>query len=302
MAQTIGVAILNLVIIAGLAPLAEGVVRRVRAIVHSRKGPPLVQPYYDLAKLLVKEELAPTSGLVWRLAPAVCLGAVLVAALLIPLGPPAPLASAGDIIVFIYFVALSAVAIMLGAFASGNPYAYVGASREMMMMFSVEPVMAIALVTAAVKAHSLTFAGIISYQASAGPSVSMVVAGVAFLLALQAQVGKLPFDIAEAEQEIMEGPFIERSGPSLALFKLAAQAKVLVFSSVLVQVFVPVPRFKLWPADLALNLAGVTVLVLIISLVNAVNPRLRIDQSMAYFSRIVVFVAVAALVFASIGA
>jgi len=57
-----------------------------------------------------------------------------------------------------------------------------------------------------------------------------------------------------------------------------------------------------WPADLAVNLAKVGVLVLLVGLVNAVNPRLRIDQSMAYFSRIVVFVAFAALVFASIGA
>ena len=302
MVQTIGLAALNLAIIVGLAPLAEGVMRRVRAIVHSRKGPPLVQPYYDLAKLLMKEDLAPTRDLVWRLAPALCLGAVLMSGLLVPLGPPAPLASAGDVIAFIYFVALAGAAVMVGAFASGNPYAYIGASREMMMMFSVEPVMAIALITAAVKAHSLTFPDLVSHQAAAGPSVSMVVAGVAFLLALQAQVGKLPFDIAEAEQEIMEGPFIERSGPGLALFKLASYAKVLIFSSLLVQVFVPVPRFHLWPADLALNLIGVTVLVLIIGLVNAVNPRLRIDQSMAYFSRVVVFVAVAALVFASIGA
>jgi formate hydrogenlyase subunit 4 len=301
MVQTIGFAALNLVIIAGLAPLAEGVVRRVRAIVHSRKGPPLIQPYYDLAKLLAKEDLAPTSGLVWQLAPAACLGALLVAALLIPLGPPAPLAWAGDVIAFLYFVALAAVAVMLGAFASGNPYAYIGASREMMMMFSVEPVMAIALITAAVKAHSLTFSGMIAHQAAAGPSVSMVVAGLAFLLALQAQVGKLPFDIAEAEQEIMEGPFIERSGPGLALFKLASYAKVLVFSSVLVQVFVPLPRFSLWPVNLALNLAAVTVLVLIIGLVNAVNPRLRIDQSMAYFSRVVIFVAFGSLIFAAIG-
>lgn len=300
--ETIGLAVLNLVVIAGLAPLAEGVVRKVRAIVHSRKGPPLTQAYLDLAKLFAKEDLAPTTGLVWRLAPAVCLGATLTAALLAPLGPPPPLSGSGDIIAFLYLMALAAVAIMLGAFASGNPYAYVGASREMMMVLSVEPVMAIALITAAVKAHALTFPGIVDYHAAAGPSVSMVVAGVAFLLALQAQVGKLPFDIAEAEQEIMEGPFIERSGPGLALFKLAAHARMLLYSSVLVQVFVPLPRFGLWVADLALNLAAVTALVLLIAFVNAVNPRLRIDQSMGYFSRIVVFVALAGLVFASIGA
>ncbi len=276
--------------------------RRLRAIVHSRKGPPLIQPYLDLLKLLAKEDLIPQAGILWQLGPPLCLGAVLMAALLTPLGPPPPLAFAGDAIVFLYFIALAGVAIMLGAVACGNPYAYVGASREMMMIFSVEPVMAIAVVTAAVKAGSLSFPDMVASYAAAGPSVSMVVAGVAFLLALQAQVGKLPFDIAEAEQEIMEGPFIERSGPGLALFKLAAYAKLLIFGSILVQVFVPLPRFGFWIANLAVNLVGVGVLVLVVGLVNAVNPRLRIDQSMSYFSRIVVFVAVAGLVFASIGA
>jgi len=302
MAQTIALAVLNLIVIVALAPLAEGIMRKLRAIVHSRKGPPLIQPYLDLMKLLAKEDLAPTAGLVWQLAPALCLGAVLMAALFTPLGPDPPLAFAGDVIAFIYFVALAGVAIMLGAFASGNPYAYVGASREMMMIFSAEPVMAIALVTAAVKAHSLRFPDLVAHSAAVGPSVSMVVAAAAFALALQAQVGKLPFDIAEAEQEIMEGPFIERSGPGLALFKLASYAKLLIFGSVLMQVFIPWPRFGFWPADLALNFAKVGVLVLVVGLVNVVNPRLRIDQSMAYFSRIVVFVAVAALVFATIGA
>ncbi len=301
MAQIIGLAVLNLVLVVGLAPLAEGIMRRIRAVVHSRKGPPLIQPYLDILKLLAKEDLVPEGGVLWQVGPPLCLGAVLLAALLTPLGTPPPLAFAGDAIVFIYFIALAGVAIMLGAFASGNPYAYVGASREMMMIFSVEPVAVIALVTAAVKAQSFSFPQMISSYAAAGPSVSMVVAAIAFLLALQAQVGKLPFDIAEAEQEIMEGPFIERSGPGLALFKLASYAKLIIFGSILVQVFLPW-HFGMWAADLALNLVGVAVLVVIVGFVNAVNPRLRIDQSMSYFSRIVVFVAIAGLVFASIGA
>src|SRR4030065_255527 len=173
-----------------------------------------------------------------------------------PLAPPPPPAFAGDAITFLYFIALAGVAIMLGAFACGNPYAYVGASREMMMILSVEPVAAIALVTAAGKAGSLSFPEMIASYGASGPSVSMVVAGIAFLLALQAQVGKLPFDIAEAEQEIMEGPFIERSGPGLALFKLASYAKLIIFGSILVQVFLPW-HFGMWAADLALNFVGV---------------------------------------------
>jgi formate hydrogenlyase subunit 4 len=191
---------------------------------------------------------------------------------------------------------------MLNAFACASPYAYIGASREMMMIFSVEPVMAVALVTAALKAGSLTFPDLVAHYAESGASVSMVVAGVAVLLALQAQSGKLPFDIAEADQEIMEGPLIERSGPGLALFRLASWAKFLVFASVLVQVFVPWPRAEFWPINLAVNLASISVLVVLVGLVNAVNPRLRIDQSMSYFARVVVFVALAGLVFATIGA
>ena len=302
MSETLGFAVLNIVLVVGLAPLAEGVMRRVRAIVHSRKGPPLIQPYLDLLKLLAKEDLRPSTGLLWRMAPALCLGATLTAALLVPLGPPPPLAFGGDVIVFLYFTALAGVALMLNAFACSNPYAYVGASREMMMILSVEPVMAVALVTAALKAGSLTFPDLIAHHAQSGASVSMVVAGVAVLLALQAHSGKLPFDIAEADQEIMEGPLIERSGPGLALFRLAAWAKFLIFASVLVQVFVPWPRSGFWPVNLAVNFASISVLVLLVGLVNAVNPRLRIDQSMSYFARIVVFVALAGLVFATIGA
>jgi len=70
MSETLGLALLNLALVVGLAPLAEGVMRRVRAIVHSRKGPPLIQPYLDLLKLLVKEDLRPTTGLLWQIAPA----------------------------------------------------------------------------------------------------------------------------------------------------------------------------------------------------------------------------------------
>jgi formate hydrogenlyase subunit 4 len=307
MAQTIGLAIVNLVILVGLAPLADGLLRKLRATLHSRKGPPITQPYTDLLKLLGKEDLTPQGavgfgGLVWKTAPALCLGAVMVAALFVPLVEAPPLNLAGDLIVFLYLLGLAAVAIALAGFACGNPYAYVGSSREIMMVMTAEPVMAIALVAIAVKAHSLTFGGLVAHQAL-GPSVSGVIAALAFLLALQANVGKLPFDIAEAETEIMDGPFIERSGPGLALFRLAAQAKTLIFTFVMVAVFVPWPRIEgMLLLNSLLNLAKVGVVLILVEVANVANPRLRIDQSMVYFSRVVVFVAVVALVFAVMGA
>jgi formate hydrogenlyase subunit 4 len=300
-ASTIFQIALSLIILIGLAPLAEGLLRKLKAIIHSRKGPPIIQPYLDIAKLLVKEDLTPSASWIWRMTPALCLGATTVVALLTPIGGPPAFGFAGDIIVFVYFASLAAVAIILGAFASGNPYAYVGGSREMMMMLSVEPVMVIALAVGAIKAQTLTFGGIMSSPETAGASISMAVAGIAFLLALQAQVGKLPFDIAEADQEIMEGPFIERSGPGFALFRWAMHAKLMIFSAVLVSVFLPWPHVASAGLSMLLTLVKMAVVLTLVGVADVVNPRLRIDQSMGYYARIIVFFAVGALVFAILG-
>ncbi len=294
-------AILAVVVFVGLAPLAEGLLRKLKAIVHSRQGPPIIQPYLDLAKLLIKEDLAPCTNWIWRMAPALCLGGTIVLALFTPLGVRPAFGFSGDILVFIYLAAIPSIAIILGAFASGNPYAYVGGSREMMVMLSVEPVMSIALLVAAIKAQSLTFAGILE-RSAVEPSISMGVAGLAFLLALQAQVGKLPFDMPEAEQEIMEGPFIERSGPGLALFRWAMHARLMIFTALLVSIFIPWPHVANAGLAMLLTLAKMAVVLALVGVVDVVNPRLRIDQSMAYYARIVVFVAVGALIFAIVGA
>ncbi len=283
-----------------LSPLLEGVIRKVRARIHSRQGPPIRQPYLDLLKLLGKEDLRPTRSLVFRAAPVLLMAAVLLVALLIPMGAGAPLGQWSDVIVLLYVMTMAAVAIMMAAFASGSPYAYVGASREMMMVLTTEPVVAIALIVAALKSGTLLLDGIVGWQLAHPPSISMVLAGAAFFLALQAQVGKLPFDIAEADQEIMGGPFIELSGPRLALVRWSFHMRLLLFSVLLVQVFLPWPDLGAAALNMALTLAKAFVVVLLVGLIDVVNPRLRIDQSMTYFARVIIF-ALAALPFTMIG-
>jgi len=292
--------VVNVVVALLLAPLYEGIMRKLRAALHSRKGPPITQPYWDLAKLLGKEDLRSARGALYTLTPALTLGAVLTLALFVPMGARPPLGMAGDIIVVIYVTAMSAVLLMLTAFAGGGPYASVGGSREMMMLLTVEPVMAVALLVGAVKARTLAVSGIVSWQAAHGPTLSTVIAGVAFFLALQAQAGKLPFDVPEADQEIMGGPLIEQSGPRLALFRWALWSKQLVLTVLLVELFVPWPRLGIFPADLALTLLKALVVLLLVALVEVVNPRLRIDQAMGYYMR-VAFSSLAALAFAVIG-
>jgi formate hydrogenlyase subunit 4 len=218
----------------------------------------------------------------------------------VPLGAAPPLAFAGDLIVLIYVAATSAVLLILTAFASSSPYAVVGGSREMMLLLTVEPVLAIALVAGAVKAGTLSVGGIAAWNAGHGPSISMAIAAVALFLALQAQAGKLPFDIPEADQELMGGPLIEQSGPRLALFRWSLWAKQLVFAVLLVQVFLPWPHAGIVPVDVVLTLVKALVVLVLVGVVDVVNPRLRIEQAMGYYMRVALS-ALSALAFAVIG-
>jgi len=292
--------LLNVAIALLLSPLYEGVLRKVRAAIHSRIGPPITQPYWDLLKLLGKEDLRSGGGAVYASLPPLVLGSLLLLATLVPMGAAAPLSFAGDMIAVLYVAAMSSVLVMLNAFASGSPYAYVGSSREMMMALSVEPILAIALTVGAFKAGTLALGGMVAFQVQNGPSISMTIAGLAFFLALQAQSGKLPFDIAEADQEIMGGPLVEQSGPRLALLRWAMWTKQLVLAFLLVEVFLPWPRFGILPADLAASGVKVLVVLLLVAVVDVVNPRLRIDQAMGYYVRVALS-SLSALAFAVIG-
>jgi formate hydrogenlyase subunit 4 len=292
--------LVNIALVLLLAPFFEGVMRKLKAVIHSRQGPPITQPYYDLLKLLGKEDLRVTPGALYYMAPMLAFGSLLVVAVITPFGGGKnPLN--GDVVMWLYFLGFSAVAMMLAAFSSQNPYAYVGAGRKMMMLLTAEPVIVVSLVAAGVKAGSLQLPDIISWQLNHGVTISMVIAAVAFFLALQANIGKLPFDIAEAETEIMEGPFIEQSGPRLALFKMTMYGKQMIFASVFAQVFVPWPKgLQMFPLGIVSNLAKVLVVMLLVGVIDSVNPRLRIDQSMNFFAR-VVFISLAALAFAAAG-
>ena len=298
--MSVGTALVNGLVVLLLAPLFDGVVRKVKAVVHSRKGPPLTQTYIDIFKLLGKEDLRCTGSVIFRFAPAIVLAAFLVVATLTPMGARPQTGFGADMITWIYFMTLGAAAIILMAAASGNPFSKAGGAREIMIMLSVEPVIVAALLTAAIKSESLRLSDMVSWNIANGPTVSMVGAGIAFFLMLQAILGKLPFDIMEAESEIIDGPLMEQSGPNLALLKTALLVRQLVFSFLLVQIFVPWPVLNPWPLAVAAALGKVLVLFVLAAVIEAVSPRLRIDQAMLYMGK-VLFVGWAAVTFAIIG-
>lgn len=296
----IALSLLNVAVALLLSPLYEGVLRKLKATLHSRIGPPINQPFLDTLKLLGKEDLRTARGVLYGAAPALSLASVLLLAMLVPMGGAPPLGFAGDIVVIVYVAAMSAVLLILTGYASGSPYASVGGSREMMTLLTVEPVVAVALVVGAMKAQTLSAGGILAWNAENGPSISMILAGFTLFLAVQAQAGKLPFDIPDADQEIMGGPLIEQSGPRLALFKWTLWAKQLLFAVLLVELFFPWPRVGILPVDLLITLVKVLVVLVLVAVVDVVNPRLRIDQAMRYYLG-VAFTSLAALAFAVIG-
>lgn len=271
------------------SPLIEGVMRKVKATIHSRKGPPIVQPYLDLAKLLVKEDLSSGAGAIGRLAPAAAFGATLAAAFLVPIGVAAPAGEAGDLFLFVYLITLSSACIIAGGLAQASPFSHIGSTREMMMVVTVEAVLIITLITAALTGRTAILTGLVALPLR----VSMLVAGFCYLFAMQAVLGKLPFDIPEAEQEIMEGALIEYSGPSLALLKWTFYMRQLLFGSLFVSLFAGWPRLGLSGLPgavlgMCLTYVGVLVLGLLVVLVDATNPRLRIDQSLRFFAGLIV--------------
>jgi len=275
----------NVLLFLLLAPLFEGVMRRITARVQSRQGPPIVQPYYDLFKLLGKERINSAGNWAFKLAPLAALASILAVVSLVPFGSRVnALGGRVDAITVVYLLTLGGVSVLLGALASRNTFAAIGASREMVTMVMVEPVLAMTLILGAVRTHSLGLGPAVFSTAGAGFSLSTGVMLVAYLLALQAFVAKQPFDIPEAEIEILEGPFIEYSGPDYGMFRIYMMMKQMFYAWLFVAVFIPIGRTGLYPLNILLQLLGTLVVFVVIALVGSTNPRLRIDQAVKIYA------------------
>jgi len=297
--------ILSVVIVVVLGLATSWVDRKVTALVQARVGPPWYQPVADIAKLLGKETLVPENsrGMGFILAPlagfaAACAAAgVLVGSLLIGRG------FIGDIIVLLYLLTIPAVALVLGACASGSPVSVVGASREMKMLLSYELPLLVVVVTALVRAGgTLQLSALVAYQAEHGWllwSASGVIGFAVALVSMQAKLGLVPFDAPEAEQELMGGVIAEYSGPPLALYELTRHMLLFMLPVLLCVLFLGGLSFDGLSAFWSV-LKYVVVLVLVV-LIRNTNPRLRIDQIMKLFWGPVAALAIAGLVLAALG-
>ncbi|MBN2352922.1 MAG: NADH-quinone oxidoreductase subunit H [Spirochaetales bacterium] len=256
--------------------------RKVTARVQYRKGPPLLQPVYDVVKLLGKETILPKRGnpFVFAAAPLLGLASSSIVAVMLMIQPLVASSFVGDLIVVVYLLTLPSLALVIGGAASGNPLASQGVSREIKLMLGYELPFLIVVALAVYKAgFRIDLEGLSG--ASAPLSVSGVIAFIIALFCVQAKLGFPPFDVAEAETEIMSGTYIEYSGPLLAVFKITQAVLLFTLPVFLITVFWGGIRFVgldiFWFA-----LKYVVILVLIIVIKNT-NPRIRIDQALKFF-------------------
>lgn len=285
--SNIAAGVLNVALVLLVAPLGQGLLRKVTARIQSRQGPPLLQPYFDLLKLLGKEDIeAGEIPLMQRFVSWLSLASVLAVASLVPMGFGALMNDAGDVLVLVYLLTLCSVCTLLAGLAAGSTYSLIGISREMMTMITLEPLFAVAVIVGALHAHSLRLDAVLngSVYFAAGSPWSGIIMAVIMLLAFQAFVQRVPFDICEAETELMEGALMEYSGPKLALFKYAQMIKLIIYSALFVGLFIP------WGSSAPLPLAflffwiKIFVLVLLVTAVAATHARYRIDQAIRYFA------------------
>ncbi len=303
------IALIQAIVVMAIAPLVSGIARVIRAKMHTRKGPSIFQDYYDIAKLFKRQDVHPKdSSFVHRITPALYLGVMLVLAMGIPMftaWSPVPLL--GDIFLIIYLMALARFFFSLASMDTADAYAGVGGLRELLVGVLVEPTMILALFVCAICIGS-TNVGIMSQSVSLGAfssPIAVALAGVAFAFACYVELGKLPYDMAEAEQEIQEGLLQEYSGPSLAMLHIAMPMKQIIVVSWFVGIFLP------FGSSLDMSIAGIAlgalfylfkilvvflVCALIENLVSRVRFKLLGRQTWAMFG-----ISVFALVFCLMG-
>lgn len=235
-------ALLQALILLAMTPFFTGVSRQIRARMHSRRGPGIWQDYRDINKLLKRQEIAPTtSGPMFRLMPWILLSSMLVAATALPLFTRAsPFSGGGDLLTLIYLLALFRFFFALSGLDTGSPFAGTGASRELTLGVLVEPVQVLSLLVLALLAGSPHIETISNALAAGWASpVATLLALLACAFACFIEMGKIPFDVAEAEQELQEGPLTEYSGAALALVKWGLGLKQVVMASLFIALFIP---------------------------------------------------------------
>ncbi len=247
--------------------LFMGLMRKLAARFQQRIGPPVWQPFLDVAKLFSKENIKSKREnpyLIWG--PVISLTAYISIILLLPISGFNSFDFYGSIIYVIYLFLMGVSGYIIAGFASGNPYGGIGSSRELVQAFGFELPFITALLVPTVFSLSLTTGYFFFYP----------LAFVAFLIAVQGELALPPFHIPHAEQELVAGVFTELSGYKLGMFELAYAFKLFALSALMTILFLGGGTFWIF-------LGKCFIVVFVLTLVRVLFARMTIDQCLRIF-------------------
>jgi formate hydrogenlyase subunit 4 len=259
-----GAALLQAGFMLAVAPLLKTAIKKMKARLQNRKGPPILQGYYDLLKLLQKEPLrSETASWIYVAGPRVYFAAAVAATTLVPvLYAAAPLEAAGGILLLVGTLALGRFALATAALDTGSPFGGMGASRDMTIAALAEPALMLGLFASALAAGSLSLGvmvrGLLQQGLSFHPSDLLAFAGL-FIIVIT-ETGRIPVDNPATHLEltmIHEAMVLEYAGPDLALVEWASALKELLYLTLLVDLFLP--------AGMATSIAPVAILVALLA-------------------------------------
>ena len=268
-----------------LAPLLVGLINRTKAFVAGRRGPPLLQPYWDISKCLRRGAVyGDVTSWIFRLGPVVNLAALLTAILIVPFGGiPSPMSFSGDLIVLGGFLALGRFATVLAGLDTGSSFEGMGASREVHFAALAEPAFLLALAVLARVSGAFSLTPI--YRAidpvvwtTALPTLALV--AMTLLILTLVENSRIPVDDPTTHLEltmIHEVMVLDHSGPDLGIIQYAAALKLWVLGSLLVGLLVPLRSDDL-VLDGAAMLFAMAVLSLIIGMIESAMARYRLVQ------------------------
>jgi formate hydrogenlyase subunit 4 len=288
--QAMWLVIVQIAMLLALSPFIVGLIRKVKARLQCRQGAAIFQPYADLAKLFHKQPvLSSTTSWIFTATPYVVFASTLAAGLLVPLFVSQnPFNFAGNVIALVYLLALGTFFLILAGLDAGSTFGGMGSSREAIVATLAEPAMMLSIFAIALTAGSTNLSTIVHKTAlmegiiTAPPPHLMAL--VAFFVVALAETGRVPVDNPATHLEltmIHEAMLLEYSGRYLALLEWAAGIKLLVFLSVIANVFAPWGiATRVTPASVAVGLvvyfAKVSALALIIGVIESMFAKLRL--------------------------
>ncbi len=275
-------AFIPLVLALVLSPLLLGVINRTKAFFAGRRGPPLLQIYFDLWKLLQKGAVySRTTTWIFRAGPMIGLAAVLAAATLMPLGNfPALIAFPADFLLFAGLLGLMRFFTVVAALDSGSSFEGMGASREVFFSALAEPALLVVLATLARRANSLSLSTMFGPVSGAhwlhfGPVLALVV--IALMIVLLAENARVPVDDPNTHLEltmIHEVMVLDHGGPDFAFILYSAALKLWLFAALIVGMVLPATG-NAW-LNLVFAVGGMLIVAVIVGVIESVMARLRL--------------------------